>query len=58
MLLNFISNAIKFTKPGSKVEVILRAHVLNYPLEEISYKDENLVNAVEEFKKLKYSNES
>lgn len=60
MLLNFISNAIKFTKPGSQVEVILQAHCLNYPLkkEEISSGDDNLVKAIEEFKKMKFSNES
>jgi hypothetical protein len=56
MLINFISNAIKFTKPGTFVEVILSAKRLNLPREEGSniyskHLNENMMRAIEEFQK-------
>lgn len=54
MLLNFISNAIKFTNEGTFVEVILSANKLNLPIDKNSNAisknlNENMIRAVEDF---------
>ena len=51
MLVNFVSNAIKFTSPNSQVEIILQATLLN----QSQFKDEpdeNQARVIEDFRKI------
>ena len=63
LFLNFISNAIKFTRPGTFVEVILSANQLSIPKTQDSdiyskNMNENMIRTVEEFARRQHSQES